>query len=661
MKTRALLFILFTSIFSAFFWIANAQGKEFGISSVTVTPTPLVSILPTSMPFNWQTIYNKNQSNDSNLALAAPIRGTLDDEWADVIIGQPDFGQITPNEVVGNKLFNPGGVYVDRSVQPNRVYVYDAGNSRVLGFRYLGTAQGGPEDGQSCTSNSDHPGSVCVIDPTRSADIVLGQNSFMSSACNGDSAMQNYPVFPSPSKTTLCGLNPISVSILEGGSMAAMATDSEGNFYFPDFFNSRVLRYNNPFATDSVADYVWGQSDFVSADCNMGASYDHPNNKSLCLASPPGHGNTKTGVATDSQGNLWVADTQNNRVLRFPFDPASGVPASTADLVLGQPDFNTATFGTGLNQMGSPTSVRVDNNGNIYVADGEHYWTHTIGRILIFRPPLSNGMSASQMIQSGIAEPTAVELDPAGGFWVNDSDNQRVLRFDNNGNLQQTVNGVPSRTWGGIGIDRDSNLMITGWDPQQVLVYTPPSYTWTSTFLRANEYGSFNQEGPRGLTDPEGLEVVAGQMIVADGPRLLFWNGPQTINNNYPSADGLIGQSDFQTRPRWGKFFGRMRADNQGRLWVIYGPTFDSGTAQINAYQLPLTTGAIPILTISSPLPLQGGGTFTWSWSLIDGGLAYQPDCDCLWVSDRDYNRVFRIAVQKSFFQKLKGLAIHSG
>jgi len=87
-----------------------------------------------------------------------------------------------------------------------------------------------------------------------------------------------------------------------------------------------------------------------------------------------------------------------------------------------------------------------------------------------------------------------------------------------------------------------------------------------------------------------------------------------------------------------------MRADNQGRLWVVKGYTFENGiNAQINAYQLPLTTDATPILTINSPLPLQGGGTFTWSWSLIISGIAYQPGCDCLWLSDRDNNRTFRI------------------
>jgi hypothetical protein len=87
-----------------------------------------------------------------------------------------------------------------------------------------------------------------------------------------------------------------------------------------------------------------------------------------------------------------------------------------------------------------------------------------------------------------------------------------------------------------------------------------------------------------------------------------------------------------------------MQADNQGRLWVIKGDTYDAGTpAQIDAYNLPLQSGAAPALTLTSPLPLKGGGSFSWTWSLINGGIAYQPGCDCLWLSDRNDNRVFRI------------------
>lgn len=634
MKIKGTSFILLVNMILALASAPTVNRGRLGAPSVIIPPTPT----PTShQPLNEQIKRN------SGYASGAPVRGTIGDNWADIIIGEPDFSQITPNEVVGNKLFNPGGVYVDRSVQPNRVYVYDAGNSRVLGMRYLGTAQGGPETGQPCTSDSDHPGSVCLIDQTRSADIVLGQSSFNSSTCNGDSGMLNYPTFPPPSNATLCGLNPEQVSIGEGGSEATMAADSQGNLYLPDVFNNRVLRYDSPFATDAIADYVWGQADFASATCNRGASYGSPTNRSLCLAPTLGNGNYLVGVAIDAQGNLWVTDTQNNRVLRFPYGAAAGVPAQTADLVLGQSNFTTATAGTGLEQMTSPASVRVDSNGNVFVVDGFAFFGAP-SRILIFHPPLSNGMAASHVIQSGLSVPRGLELDATSGLWVSDPEQQKVLRYDANGNLQQTFGGIPKRISGGLGVDRDNNIMLTGWDPQQVLVYTPPSYDWNRTFLAADEYGSFNSEGARGLNGPMGMEVAGDQLVVGDGPRMLFWTAPWRLTNNYPPADGVIGQPDFTTRPRWAPIYTRMRADNQGRIWVIKGHWFDSGTApEIQGFQLPLTMGALPVLRLTSPLPLKGGGTFTWSWSLVDGGIAQQPGCDCLWLSDRDYHRVFRI------------------
>jgi sugar lactone lactonase YvrE len=418
-----------------------------------------------------------------------------------------------------------------------------------------------------------------------------------------------------------------------------MATDSEGNFYFPDLFNNRILRYNNPFITNSTADYVWGQSDFLGSNCNRGLS--NPDNRSLCLAPPPGNGSVKTGVAIDADKNLWIADTQNNRVLRFPFNSTLGIPAQEADLVLGQPNFTTSTSGSGTNQMHKPASVRVDDSGKIFVADGALGvgGSNPNSRVLVFHPPFSNGMPADDVLVSGMGEPTGLEIDPNGGLWVNDVDNQRLLYFVD-GIVQTIVDSIPGGVWGGLGVDRDGNVMITGWSPQQVLRYSPPSYNWEATFFRADEYGSFNQLGPRGIYSSLGIEVTSGQLIVADGSRILFWNNVWNLESFAP-ADGVIGQPDFHTRPRWEPQFGKMRADNQGKLWVVKGPV--SSTINILAYELPLKMGAEPILTISSPIPLKGGGEFTWTEALLISGVDIQPNCDCLWLSDRDFNRVFRI------------------
>ena len=97
-----------------------------------------------------------------NIFVMDPLaRGVIGDYSADIVLGQPDFTEISPNEVGQNYLFNPHGVHIDRSVQPNRLYVYDAGNNRVLGLSHLGTCAAGPNVGQACTANSDCPASFC--------------------------------------------------------------------------------------------------------------------------------------------------------------------------------------------------------------------------------------------------------------------------------------------------------------------------------------------------------------------------------------------------------------------------------------------------------------------------------------------------------------------
>ncbi|HLO17543.1 MAG TPA: hypothetical protein VK206_22115, partial [Anaerolineales bacterium] len=86
--------------------------QELPIGMGGLTPTPQ----PTHIPLEQKQLYSNPQQGLPFVSEAGlPVRGVLSDWWADVVIGQPNFGQITPNQVVGNKLFNPGGIYVDRS------------------------------------------------------------------------------------------------------------------------------------------------------------------------------------------------------------------------------------------------------------------------------------------------------------------------------------------------------------------------------------------------------------------------------------------------------------------------------------------------------------------------------------------------------------------
>lgn len=558
--------------------------------------------------------------------------GQPGDWWADVILGQPDLAQVTPNEVRANRVFNPGGVLVDRTATPNRVYVFDSGNNRILGLTHLGVCAGGAQMGQPCSAASDCPGSACSLDETRPADLILGQPTAAASACNGDSAYRTYPEAAPASATTLCGSPEYVSSVSESGSDVTLAVDAQGHLYVPDVFNHRVLRYDDPFNTNVVADYVWGQDDFAGTACNRGQGFGlRTDARSLCLARPPGYGDLRAGVAVDAGGNLWVADNMNHRVLRFPFDAGTGAPRAEADLVLGQAEFTTTAPGAGLAALRHPASVRVNAAGVVYVADSAN------NRVLVFAPPLTSGMAATSVL-TGVVAPYALELAPDGSLWVNDSGNARLKRFVA-GVLMDSIPSIETRG-GGVGVDADGNLLFTGWDSQEVLRFTAPMWAYTGSLLRAESYGTFNATGPRDFYGGLGFEVTDTQLIFADGSRLLFWNDPAAVVDYQPAA-GVVGAADFVSRNRWGPFFGRMRADDQGRLWVLRGEIWQGG--YINAYTLPLETQASPILTLTSPITLAGGGVFTWTQDIFIGGLAWQPGCDCLWVSDKNTHRVFRI------------------
>jgi sugar lactone lactonase YvrE len=149
----------------------------------------------------------------------------------------------------------------------------------------------------------------------------------------------------------------------------AVALDNSGNLYVADTNNSRVLVFENPLATDTVADKVFGQSDFTSRFCNAGAGYDHATANTLCFPS---------GVAVDGAGALYIADNTNQRVLQFDSPLATD---AVPDRVFGQQGSFTSSAcnGTGspadpptARTLCVPTSAATDSFGNLYVADSQN-------------------------------------------------------------------------------------------------------------------------------------------------------------------------------------------------------------------------------------------------------------------------------------------------
>ena len=582
---------------------------------------------------------SNNTVQAQNLALPVPVepvRGVAGDLWADVIIGKPDFSEASPFEVVPFKVFNPGGVVVDRSTDPGRAYVWDAGNSRILGI-----------DLAACYAN---------LGPCPD-DIVIGQPSlFDHSACNGDSGAQLFPFRALATASSLCGVPDISISITQEYSFVTMTVDDEAALFVPDAYNNRILKYDSPFETDSIADGVWGQSNYNDILCNKGAM--QPTSKSLCFFSYTNRYMVTyygSGVTLDHDGNMWVADGGNNRVLRFPVNPGTGSIDVVADVVLGQSNMNRADVGDGQGEFHAPSAVEFDSNGWLYVADTGN------NRLLLFEPPFESGMEASRVVESGFRNPVSLLADPYDrGMWVNDfgepavglwrwegQDLKQVMAVDTIRLPDHCPGGIGywCLSGGGIGIDTAGNVLIaTAGDTQDVIRAKPTILEDLGEMhLDVDKRlfyppGGFNYVGLKGLRAGRGIAVHEDQLIVSDFKRLMYWNDLSNLSNGRP-ADGAIGEENWQDT--WQECCGRIKSDGSGHLWVL---GFE-GRRYIDVYDLPLHERSVAFHTIwtdQAEFPVLGTDSTV---SLGDRifGVAPTDDSRILWLSDTDNHRVLRI------------------
>ncbi len=541
---------------------------------------------------------------------ASAIRGQSGDLWADVEVGKRDFNEIIPREVVPYKVNSPGGVILDKSVSPARMYVWDSGNSRILGVN-LGVCDGLTT---ACTP-----------------DIIIGQPSGSDyGSCNQDGSFQNYPNRAPASASTLCGMAEWTHTTLEEKSFVNMYVDASGNLYVPDYHNNRVLKYISPFTTDVVADDVWGQPDFTSNKCNLtkvyGQNTPQPTASSFCFNAVGGEG---AGVTFDSTGNMWVTDGGNNRVLRFP--NVSGNISKTADVVLGQTNFTTGgdfSSGTALNRMHSPAAVEFDNQGKLYVADRENR------RVLVFTAPFTNGKTGVNLGATFNDGPFTVKATAnRDGIWTTESANW--IAYPKLWNLDGTLNKAVTGwgiSGGSIDFNESGDLFISTYIYEDISKF---QLQGDGTYTEAKRY--FSPPNGYNLTTSRrfehnawgGVAVANNQLFVADG-RLQFWNNPSTLTNGQ-TPDGYLGTGSATEIPF--RLYGQIQTDLDNRIWV-------EKQTEIQVYQTPVVTGQLPVKVITSPINILGGGQLTFNQV---HGLAPTSHGEYLWLAETDSHRVFRV------------------
>ncbi len=354
---------------------------------------------------------------------------------ADGVLGQADFITLEP-VCAQNRMINPRGVSVDPY---GRLYVADSLNNRVLVFEAAaGLANGadasvvlGQLNFTTCSANTGGIGSASLSAPSG-----VFYNPALSVLWVADTANQRVLMYGNTAElATLVLGQPDFTSNADALSQTgfhnpyAVSVDpTSGKVFVAEQINNRVLRFASVSALSNgePAEAVFGQADFTSGLPNRGGPV-----AANTLFTP-------FGVFVDRAGRLWVADIENNRVLRFDH-AVSKASGADADGVLGQPDFTHRDPALSQNGMDYPTGVTVDLGGRLWVAEFDN------NRVLRFEAAASkdDGADADGVLgqadfthntlattQNGMRGPASLYLDPQGRLWVVEWANHRVLRFD---------------------------------------------------------------------------------------------------------------------------------------------------------------------------------------------------------------------------------------
>jgi len=117
------------------------------------------------------------------------------------------------------------------------------------------------------------------------------------------------------------------------------------------------------------------------------------------------------GIAIDAQGNIWVADTKNNRIEELTNE--------------GKYLQQLGSKGAGAGQLSAPAGIAIDAQGNIWVADTKNNRIEEFSSAGKYLQQLgTSGSGAGQM--SG---PHALAIDTKGDVWVADTANNRVQEW----------------------------------------------------------------------------------------------------------------------------------------------------------------------------------------------------------------------------------------
>ncbi|MGD0131091.1 MAG: hypothetical protein ABSE57_03550 [Bryobacteraceae bacterium] len=581
------------------FGIGQASARVMGV--VTTPNAPLVSestlgtfsagraVPPQAIFFIGDDPYVVDTGNARILGYSPfaqwPAESTAFSPPAQTVFGQPNFQGAQSNQGLAQPS---AGTFA--GPQPNAfvagpvdavfdgmgtLYVADSGNNRVLAFpqQQIGTFTG--------------------------ATRLLGQPGFAHNSLNWIDGRE----VGFGGNTGSCSLNGALLFLL-GGSAVIDGRSTPPHLYIADALNNRVLGYKDyrQVHADVSADLVIGQPDLNTALVNYPSNSPTQTN-AQGLWSPE-------GLALDAKGNLYVADTCNARVVRFPApfeQPAATLPQTglpQADLVLGQ----TSLTGEPIKDVSAQTmksayGIAFTSAGDLVVSDP------VASRVLYFQKEGSgdfqSGESAANVfgqpdfnssLPSVLSGPHLIALDANDQLYVADTGNNRIAvlpSVSTAGDNPAVLFSITSLSNPyGVFVDAGSgSIWVTNTGGNQVLEYA----SGAAVIENAAPSATLNAFGPVSIaTDP------FGNPVIAEG-------GSNRVGFYYPAIDytTTAGGVPGQLSGNAANFFGRFAPGMLATIFSFPSAPFGGETASSTSDPAPISLGDVRVSVGGTAAPLQ--------------------------------------------------------
>ncbi len=345
-------------------------------------------------------------ADDSNGRLRrVDATGTID-----TIAGRDPAGLPQSGPALTAYLDYPNGLAVGPG---DTVYVADADNQRVVAISPGGALTTIAGDGRSgfdgdggpalaaafwypLATAFDSSGNLYIVDSGNSRVRRVASDGTVTTVAGSG----NYQYSGDGGSATSAGIDPIDI-----------AFDTQGNLYIADRYNSRVRRVT-----------PGGSIATVAGNGTFGFSGDGGRATAATMDA--------AAVAVDGSGNLYIADYSHSRVRMV-------TPGGIISTVAGNGNWQiTATSGTATALSLSPTALATDSSGNVFIADASNdcIWKLTPGGTLAVVAGLGTDATGEAIPATAarLHTPIGVAAGSNGDLYVVESGSHRVrkLTFD---------------------------------------------------------------------------------------------------------------------------------------------------------------------------------------------------------------------------------------